>query len=879
MSYGMQDPAELTCKTEGRRRDVRHAGFNGLDYLEISDDQLTLTVYFIGPAPEGIGVDNVAITGGVRIRDIRILDVRLCPQVDPELDNCIVVTVDKPGDFSTYTLCLVNLPGDAPFDPRYRCLRFSFKAACPTDLDCKTEPDCPPEITPVPDIDYLAKDYASFRQLILDRLAVVMPEWKERHVPDIGITLVELLAYVGDYLSYYQDAVATEAYLDTARQRISVRRHVRLVDYHLHEGCNARTFVAVETSGDTVIPARDLSFLTAFDDAPEAEDRVPAWDEFKDIPESRFEVFEPFAETPDAELHLFKAHNLIRFYSWGDSECCLPRGTTSATLIDGAPPEPPKEPESKCGEPGGTEDEMDPSEGPEQAIVPAPSAQTPEDGRTLDLRPGDLLIFIEVIGPGTGSPHDADPAHRHAVRLTRVDPVVDPLSGQPLLDIAWAEEDALPFPFCISVIGPPPDCSLIENVSVALGNVVLADHGRRRPNPQDLGCVPMESEEIVCLREGRPSDPVRHPGRFEHADLEGPLTFAAPADLTGPASTMIEQDPRQALPWISLASTPDPDCGPQPSGAVPLDWTPVFDLLASGSDDTHFVVEVDDRRRAHLRFGEDKLGRRPDAGARFAARYRRGNGPAGNVGADKLKFAVAAQPISGLTLKPRNPLPARGGTAPEPVAEAKLFAPHAFNLTLERAVTPADYAEIAAQHPAVQRAAAALRWNGSWYEVRVAIDPLGQAQAEAVLLEEVRRHLYRFRRIGHDLAVRPAAYVPLDIVMQVCVDPQYLRAHIEVALRRRFGSGCLPDGTPAYFNPDALTFGQDIALSRLVAAAQAVEGVQSVTVTVLERLFEGPNGEIEAGVLPIGEFEVARLDSDPNFPENGRIRFDMRGGR
>ena len=71
-----------------------------------------------------------------------------------------------------------------------------------------------------------------------------MPDWTERHVPDLGITLVELLAYVGDYLSYYQDAVATEAYLDTARRRISVRRHVRLVDYRMHDGCNARAWVS-----------------------------------------------------------------------------------------------------------------------------------------------------------------------------------------------------------------------------------------------------------------------------------------------------------------------------------------------------------------------------------------------------------------------------------------------------------------------------------------------------------------------------------------------------------------------------------------------------------------------------------------------------------
>src|SRR6185436_6967994 len=87
-------------------------------------------------------------------------------------------------------------------------------------------------------------------------------DWRERHAPDIGITLVELLAYIGDYLSYYQDAVATEAYLDTARQRISVRRHARLIDYQMHEGCNARAWVCVETDSDCKRNSRDIYFVT-----------------------------------------------------------------------------------------------------------------------------------------------------------------------------------------------------------------------------------------------------------------------------------------------------------------------------------------------------------------------------------------------------------------------------------------------------------------------------------------------------------------------------------------------------------------------------------------------------------------------------------------
>src|SRR6185312_4621661 len=95
-----------------------------------------------------------------------------------------------------------------------------------------------------------------------------MPDWKERHAADIGIMLVEVLAYVGDYLSYYQDAVATEAYLDTARQRISVRRHGRLVDYVLSEGTNARAFVAVAVDGELTVQVSEVAFVTGYPGAP-----------------------------------------------------------------------------------------------------------------------------------------------------------------------------------------------------------------------------------------------------------------------------------------------------------------------------------------------------------------------------------------------------------------------------------------------------------------------------------------------------------------------------------------------------------------------------------------------------------------------------------
>ena len=40
-----------------------------------------------------------------------------------------------------------------------------------------------------------------------NRIASIMPEWKENNPADVGNVLLEILAYVGDHLHYYQDAV------------------------------------------------------------------------------------------------------------------------------------------------------------------------------------------------------------------------------------------------------------------------------------------------------------------------------------------------------------------------------------------------------------------------------------------------------------------------------------------------------------------------------------------------------------------------------------------------------------------------------------------------------------------------------------------------
>ncbi|MEO6193093.1 MAG: putative baseplate assembly protein, partial [Thermoanaerobaculia bacterium] len=648
--------------------------------------------------------------------------------------------------------------------------------------------------------------------------------------------------------------VGTEAYLDTARRRTSVRRHVRLVDYPMHEGCNARAWVFVDASADYTLKSDDFHFITGFDPSPPLGKPLTRED-LKGFSTALYEVFEPVLE--DRPVELREAHNEIRLYTWGDRECCLPRHATRATLRDEWIKEEPPAPKPEKPYGYGKADHDD-----DCALPPEPH----EPRRRLDLNPGDLLLFEEVRGPKTGHPADADRSHRQVVRLTRVTRSVDELYNQPIVEIEWAREDALTFPLCVSSLGGK-DCRILDPVSVARGNILLVDHGRGvTDEPWDA--VPPGKTKPHCEGEGRLAEPPLFSGRFRPFLEQGPLTFReAPPPRNVPASRLLAQDPRQAMPQVTISAA----------------WSVRRDLLESGPGDRHFVAEVDDGGRAHLRFGDGEMGFAPPAGKVFQASYRVGNGPAGNVGAESIRHLVLAEglTISGVNLRPRNPLAARGGTAPEPLAEVRLLAPHSFRKDLQRAITADDYARIVEREfpGRVQRAAAVMRWAGSWPEVLVAVDPWSGEENVGGLLREVERKLRRYRRIGHDVVVKRALSVPLYVELRVCVLPSFVSGHVEAALLETLGSRALPDGRRGFFHADNLSFGEGIALSRLIAAAQSVTGVESVEIVAFHRLHEGPAGEIEKGFLPLAPLEIARLDGDRRFPDNGRIKPEMRGGR
>jgi hypothetical protein len=97
-------------------------------------------------------------------------------------------------------------------------------------------------------IDYSSRDFASLRQSLLTQAALLMPEWQGavRGDPnDMGVLLLELLAYEGDILSYYNDVVANEAYLSTATQRDSVIAHAKELGYTPRSALSANCVVTI----------------------------------------------------------------------------------------------------------------------------------------------------------------------------------------------------------------------------------------------------------------------------------------------------------------------------------------------------------------------------------------------------------------------------------------------------------------------------------------------------------------------------------------------------------------------------------------------------------------------------------------------------------
>jgi predicted phage baseplate assembly protein len=368
-------------------------------------------------------------------------------------------------------------------------------------------------------------------------------------------------------------------------------------------------------------------------------------------------------------------------------------------------------------------------------------------------------------------------------------------------------------------------------------------------------------------------------GRYRPSLSQQPVTIAAAnpyvADDAADPTQSVQSAARAAL-WTSADTAPVATLTSKTNANL-QGWTAVGDLLdASVSPETFvFEPELENDGTTYLRFGDGVNGQAITTGMIFTARYRIGNGAAGNVAADTIGLIDRTFPGAGFIQSLSNPLPAFGGRDPETVEHVRQNAPVAFR-TQERAVTAQDYVDRALLFPGVARAAANFRWTGSWTTVFLTVERSAGGLVDPAFKAGLEAYLERYRMAGYDL--EDALRVPLRVAMLVCVAPSFIAVDVEQALLGMFTSGLQPDGTPGVFNPQLFLMGEPFYLSPLYAAAQRVDGVASVTITRFEREQAPDDKGLRDGVLIPGPLELFELANDPDFPERGQFELTVDGG-
>ncbi|MQX37646.1 hypothetical protein [Roseospira navarrensis] len=842
----------------------RAADFTGIAFVKVVDtcDQRVLWVYFhtdprdlatpfepTGAPPDPLTPADLRIHAADGTGPDVPLDpdpARLVWRDDPLTAHRVLeVVVREPGAFADYRLTI----DDARVDPGFNGVRFSFKVGCDDDLDCAedTQPCPPPGLDDV-EVDYLARDFVSLRNALLDFTAQRYPNWQTPTEADVGMVPLEILAALGDELSYFQDRMNREAYLETATERRSLRRKARLVDHEIHDGRQATTLLELTAvAGSSVVPAGAAVWAL-----PDGQDPIA----FEIGARLRDAVLDGVSYAIDSRWNA----GLITPYAFDDDGACLMPGATEVYVRND-----PADPDNPGGE-----------------VFTVADAATWADGRLLLLR--DRAADV------------AEPERLRAVRVVDVDLTSDPLVGIALARIRWADEDAVTIPIPLADLDLsgnllPATAGETRRQSFRLGPLQENDGPDVRPAVERAGPLYSDADPSLLTRrdpcdEGDAEDASRPPVyllSLPDTDTRG-LAFA---DLTG--------DLRATEPELIVTEDGQPDdpwdvqrslllCGPDDQVVTLEDgtwrrilgiWTPDGELVhrdyATGAGYT-------------VRFGDGLFGRLPVRDALFHVDYRLGAGRRANLPAGAVNgLSIPNQQpphvgdLVGLVDAVTNPFPVTDGRDPETAEEIRQTAPDAYRASVLFAVRPEDYGTQAETLASVQRAQGRFRWTGAWLAATTAVDPAGAAMLTEDVRAEVQTLLDNRRQAGRPVIVVPPRYVNLDLRITVCLSRTVFRGHVEPRLLAAL-FGDARTGATGFFAPDAFTFGTPLRRPALEAAIVAVEGVEAVTGMEIRVHGETDFAPFEDFAFDVADDELIRLENTRRHPERGSLRLTMVGG-
>ena len=279
---------------------------------------------------------------------------------------------------------------------------------------------------------------------------------------------------------------------------------------------------------------------------------------------------------------------------------------------------------------------------------------------------------------------------------------------------------------------------------------------------------------------------------------------------------------RFVLAQQAVSFVPDPK---QPRGVradidVVVDgriWEQVGTLRDVGPADSVYAVKITEDGTLELEFGDGQTGRRlPTGSNNVRVRARVGVGLAGNLPAGTLTKIARPHPLVSAV---QQPLPAVGGNDRETADSLRKTAPTTL-LTLERCVSPADFASLAAAHASIWQARAFVRpsLGTRAHRVEVVVVP-----ADGAELGELAQTLATFLQ-SHALPnveVTVTRFVPLPVTLAVTVEIDLAAFDPAVVLR---------DVRAALY--DALSLrrrqlGQPVFLGDIYAVVENVPGVST----------------------------------------------------
>ena len=828
---------------------LQQNAITGIDFIYVHPDQVTLEVYFFQhatpPQPPvilgALAPDKVKIYDQEGGEGLPVIPVVTSAWATVDSRDVLRLTTAMPGNFTNYRLKI-----DSPkIDRYYNDVTFSFKANCPTDLDC--EPDlgpCPPdELIDFP-VDYRARDYNSFRQALLEFASQRYPDWQDRLEADLGMMLVEVMSALGDELAYYQDRTAREAYLESASQRRSIRHHARLVDYELHHGLAASTWLDV-----TILPSQSGGLPSGAD----------IWSQGDDGRRVSFEVGRGLKDRlaglsfqVDAKLNSLAPH------IWDEDDFCLPIGATgmavkgklSSDLVFDDPPEDP-------------------------------------DGKWVLLKttPSDPAI----------------PERRWLVRVIRTVEDRDEVFNEDITHLEWEQGQAVPYELNLSELEVRANLVPATAGRTVLNRFVIGVDPTSLGLPDDIAARLRRAVErsgadqtidfLFSLIEPELLD--EDLGRSEAEEfllgLDKPqssqLTWLGEQGSSAFPEIFLEEVEFDGLQWLPQA------------GSLPWDWRrSLLGVHSSLPEDRHYtledgtwdrvvgywrsgqeIVHVDYRSGEGftIRFGNGDFGLVPPEKTTLQATYRLGNGRRTNVTADSLThFDPSLTIVEAVT----NPLAANGGQDPETFTQIRQLAPEAFRYLTYRAVQPIDYAEAVERLDWVQRAGAQARWTGSWLSMFATPDPAGAVVITAGQREQATQQLDRFRQAGREAWINNPKYADLDLKITICAQPYAYKGDVkEAVLIALLGESNLGQ-TAGFFSPDKFTFGDPLKRSVLESTIQAVSGVRAVEAISIRRRGWFDWRDFSELAYEVGIDEVIRVENDPLHPARGTLQLVMEGG-